>query len=99
MTNLTIDVVGFVFAYIMIMYVFRKYFFGSPPSNRANNRNVDLDVKERTQNMSISHIVIGESEKKQIMDHISQKNSEAPRNSESKFGHSIKDEESKDKTE
>ena len=33
-SHLIINVIGFTGVYIMIMYVFRKYFFGSPPNRR-----------------------------------------------------------------
>ena len=63
---MAIDVIGFSSVYIMIMSVFRKYFFGSPPSNRNSVGNKD---------MNISHIVLDTEEKKEISDMVSQKNS------------------------
>jgi hypothetical protein len=79
----------------MIMYVFRKYFFGSPPRNRDSGRS--------NKDLNISHIVLDSEEKKEIADHISQRNSVSGNFRDAKLGRSstklVRDDESKNKEE
>ena len=70
---MAIDVIGFGFAYFMIMYVFRKYFFGtsSSPSSVQTNQDAQSILLDRSKNVNISNIHLDESEKKQVLDQVS----------------------------